>query len=160
MTVYPLTPFQERFFRQAQSLSLATLSDFVALYESDADFTDPFQTVRGHQAIEEVYRSMFLHLVEPRFTELKFATVAQPEDADTEEWAVAWQFEFRTKEAGGFIRIPGTSWLSVGRKSGLIARHIDHWDASELMAGYPVLSWAIRGIKRRIAKAGHVIETS
>lgn len=160
MTVSLLTPSQEQFHHQAKALSLTTLSDFAALYESSAEFTDPFQTVRGRQAIEDVYRSMFIHLVEPRFTELKFATVAQPEGTDAEEWAVAWQFEFRTKEAGPLIRIPGTSWLMVSKGSGLVTRHVDHWDASELMAGYPVLSWAIREIKKRIAKAGHVIETS
>ncbi len=160
MTAPLMTPSQEQFSRRAQALSLTTLNDFVVLYESDAEFTDPFQTVRGRQAIEEVYRSMFLHLVEPRFTKLKFATVARPHGADADEWAVAWQFEFRTKEAGPLIRIPGTSWLMVSNETGLVVRHVDHWDASELMAGYPILSWAIKRIKRRIAKAGHVIETS
>ncbi|MFM1928030.1 MAG: hypothetical protein RIR28_613 [Pseudomonadota bacterium] len=154
-----IAPSPDDFLKAAASLGPQTLDTLVAHYHPEARFQDPFQTVTGREAIAAVYRGMFANLIEPRFTDLAVAVApAQAPDGLGPCWAVRWVFRFRVKPGAPEQGIAGTSWLWLCPQTGLIKDHQDHWDASELFAAFPALGWAVRGLKKRIAAAGHVTE--
>ncbi|MFZ9122626.1 MAG: nuclear transport factor 2 family protein [Burkholderiaceae bacterium] len=154
-----IAPSPDDFLKAAASLGPQTLDALVAHYHPEARFQDPFQTVTGREAIAAVYRGMFANLIEPRFTDLAVAVApAQAPDSPGPCWAVRWVFRFRVKPGAPEQGIAGTSWLWLCPQTGLIKDHQDHWDASELFAAFPALGWAVRGLKKRIAAAGHVTE--
>jgi len=153
-------PSPDAFLQAAALLGPQSIDRLVAFYHPMARFQDPFQTVIGRQAIASVYRAMFKSLVHPRFTDLA-AAVALPQPTDAHGgpcWAVRWVFRFQVRPKGPEHAIAGTSWLWLCPQTGLIQEHQDHWDASALFAAFPALAWLVRGLKKRIAAAGHLIE--
>ncbi|NNM51789.1 MAG: nuclear transport factor 2 family protein [Pseudomonadales bacterium] len=50
-----------------EKLTPGSLDDLGRYYAEDAVFQDPFQKVRGHEAIEKIFRHMFTRLEDPRF---------------------------------------------------------------------------------------------
>lgn len=140
------------FTRAAQALRANNIDNLAAFYAQDCEFTDPFQTVHGREAVTELYRAMFQGLSNPRFLNVETREIAVPAGYSHQELAVRWDFEFAFRPTGGRRTIAGLSLLTLGQ-DGLIARHVDYWDASQLMQELPLIGRLIHWVRRKIAQA-------
>ena len=130
-----------RFFAAIAPDSLDRLDGIVA---PDVRFVDPFNDVTGIERYRAVFRHMFETVDQPRFTILRTAI-----DGDTAFYR--WRFSFRRKGAVDIWTIEG---MSEGRflANGLVAAHIDHWDAaSQLYERLPVIGALLRWLRRRLS---------
>ena len=127
------------FYEHLGAAPLATLpSQLAAIYAADAQFKDPFNDVRGIDAIAAIFRHMFKQVDAPRF--VVGTRVLQGADA-----FLIWEFTFRMKRfslprqcirGATHIRFDGT---------GAVMLHRDYWDAAEeLYAKLPVLGAMMR----------------
>ena len=132
--------------RYFEALSPATLGELHSLAAPDMHFRDPFNDVIGP---DKVIRSLELgydHAEDMRFEFLD------------EAWSgrtcyYRWRFFFRPKRfSGGRIwSIDGMSEVRFD-EAGLVAEHLDHWDAaSQFYARLPVLGRLIGLVRRRVA---------
>lgn len=110
-------------------------------YCEDAHFRDPFNDVRGLDAIRRVYAHMFETAGQPRFQVLHTTAVAG------ECW-MTWNFSFGAGKPRRTIH--GASYLKLA-PDGRIAVHRDYWDtAGELYEQVPVLGALMRMARRRL----------
>jgi hypothetical protein len=151
--------FQAQFSLAASSLSARSLEVFVGFYDKDATFVDPFAKLCGRAQIQASYLSMLTNLHQARFT-CKDWAMAPKGPTGTIRMVLTWDFHFQVRVSSPNVCIPGASWLELDPTSRLITLHRDYWDASELLAAFPGLGWLIRGVKKRIAAASHVMEKS
>jgi ketosteroid isomerase-like protein len=130
------------FFESLTPDSVARIGD---VYTTDAYFKDPFNEVRGQEAIERIFRHMFVQVQAPRF-------VLQEIVAAGDQAFVTWDFVFRAPRMGsGEQTIRGASHLRFA-SDGRIGFHRDYWDAAEeLYEKLPVLGGLMRWLKRRAA---------
>lgn len=131
------------------TLTPETVSKVGEIYHEDAQFRDPFNSVRGHRAIRAIFQHMFEATNNPVFRIVS----AQTED-DT-AW-VSWTFEFQLY--GKEIAIEGVTRLDFGH-DGRVIVHRDYWDASELLVEIPLLGRLLRFLKRRLSVQDRVVET-
>jgi steroid delta-isomerase len=115
------------------------------VYQAQARFKDPFNEVQGITAIKSIFEHMFATLEAPRFVIVD--SLAAGDDA-----FLTWNFDCRTRGAGGrALTIHGASHLRFG-SDGRVALHRDYWDAAEeLYEKLPVLGALMRWLKRRAA---------
>ena len=134
-----------RLVRFWERLTPAEVERLHEVYADDACFRDPFNEVRGVEALKHVFRHMFETLHEPRFTILE--TVA-----DGGGVFLVWDFDFRIKSLQPQQRrIHGTSHIRFA-PDGRVAYHRDYWDAAgELFSGLPLLGWLMRSLARRMS---------
>ena len=151
--------FQDAFSLAAGSLSTSSLEGFVGFYAKDATFIDPFAVLCGRDQIQASYLSMLTNLHQARFSCGDWAMAPKRQDGAA-RMILTWDFHFRVRPTGPEVCIPGASWLELDPTSHLITHHRDYWDASELLAAFPGLGWLIRGVKKRVAAASHVMEKS
>lgn len=151
--------FQEQFSLAASSLSTDSLEAFVGFYDQNASFVDPFAELCGRAQIQASYLSMLTNLRQARFTCRDWA-MAPRDQTGRIRMVLTWDFHFQVRPTSPNVCIPGASWLELDPTSRLIRLHRDYWDASELLAAFPGLGWLIRGVKKRIAAASHVMEKS
>jgi len=112
-----------------------------AFYAPDAYFKDPFNEVRGVDAIRRIFNHMFEQVAEPRFR-----VTGRWEGADG--IMLAWDFMFRRGARAHLVH--GVSHLRFA-PDGRIAWHRDYWDAAgELYETLPVLGALMRFVKRRL----------
>ncbi len=130
----------------AESLTVDSTCQLAQRYSIDATFTDPFQTVRGRESVAQVYQSMFQHLENPRFTEVRLLGTPAVND---KELVVGWNFEFAMGPGKPRQSIPGVSLLTLNPQ-GLIDRHVDYWDASLLFEALPLVGRIVRWLRQRI----------
>lgn len=128
-----------------ESLSPAQLAKLDTIYRDDACFKDPFNDVRGIDAIRRVYAHMFKTLEAPRFVVTRH--IGQGPDV-----FLLWDFHFRaTGLRRRDNRIRGATHLQLA-PDGRIAAHRDYWDAAqEVYEEVPVLGAFMRWLKRRAA---------
>ena len=121
-----------------------TLDELVALYAADASFKDPFNDVRGRQAIRAIFEHMFRQVHAPRFV---FHLALAQGDAALLTWTMHYRRSARATQESA---IRGSTELRFDA-DGLVARHRDYWDAAEeLYEGVPLLGAVLRAIKRRL----------
>lgn len=135
------------FFEHLVEQDLARLAE---RYTADARFVDPFNDVRGVEAIRGVFERMFERCVEVRFEvheALRHGDLA----------LLHWTMRMRPapSRAGG---TPGAQWTFRGMSrvvfaaDGRVAEHIDHWDSGgQLYARLPLIGSVIRWLQRRLA---------
>jgi steroid delta-isomerase len=125
-----------------EGLRPGTIEELLALAAPDIRFRDPFQDVRGREALRGVLTHMFARVANPRFTVTDRAFGIE---AGYLRWCFVWG---ASGEAG---RIEGMSEIHLD-PAGLVTAHLDHWDSgSQLYATLPVLGPVIRLISRRVA---------
>ncbi len=129
--------------RWFENLSLDTLDEMPAHYADDAEFKDPFNEVRGIQAIRHIFEHMFTQVAEPRF-------VVGSRFSGTDGAVLLWEFHFRTRGP-----LPARSMTARGAThlrfaaDGKVTLHRDYWDAAEeLYAKLPLLGPLMRGLQR------------
>jgi steroid delta-isomerase len=130
-----------------ENLQPADVDDLGELYAADAVFKDPFNDVRGIDAIRHIFRHMFVQVDQPRF-----AVTAQ--FAGDDGAMLLWDFHFRTRGFAGAgaqaMCIHGASHLRFDA-AGKVIEHRDYWDAAEeLYAKLPLLG----AFMRRLQAAG------
>lgn len=125
-----------------EHLSPETVDRVPEFYAADAEFKDPFNEVRGTDAITHIFRHMFTQVDEPRF-------VIGSRFSGDDGVMLLWDFHFRTRGRGPqAICVRGTSHLRFDA-AGKVVLHRDYWDvAEELYAKLPVLGALIRGLQR------------
>ena len=126
-----------------EALAPGDLPQLGQVYQEQARFKDPFNEVQGLAAIRRIFSHMFDTLDGPRFKVID--AVAEGDDA-----FLTWDFDFRTRGAGGrAMTIHGASHLRFGA-DGRVALHRDYWDvAEELYEKLPLLGTLMRWLKRR-----------
>jgi len=103
----------------------ASVERFPEFYSADAWFKDPFNEVRGIEAIQRIFTHMFGQVAEPRF-------VVAEKVVDANGAMLAWEFRFRMKlwRKGELQVIRGVSHLKFDA-AGKVCYHRDYWDAAE-----------------------------
>ncbi|MBL8397264.1 MAG: nuclear transport factor 2 family protein [Candidatus Accumulibacter sp.] len=129
------------FYHRLTPESLAQLTDF---YAKEAYFKDPFNEVRGVDAIRKIFEHMFQQVAEPRF----FVT---EHVADGSGAMLVWEFHFRMRWPRSSARlVRGVSHLKFNT-DGQVTYHRDYWDAAEeLYMTLPGLGLLLRGLRRAI----------
>ena len=116
------------------------------IYSVDAYFRDPFNEVRGIDAIARVYAHMFEQLDDCRF-------VITETVADGERAFFVWDFTFRIRRwrPRRLLTIHGTSLIKL-TADGKVGYHRDYWDAAEeLYARLPLIGPVVRFLRRSLA---------
>lgn len=127
-----------------ESLTEESVARLPAFYTEDATFTDPFNDVRGVQAIQRIFRHMFRQVETPRFVVLEKV-------ADADGAVLVWAFHFRFRRSGPEQVIQGVSHLKFD-DDGRVNFHRDYWDAaSELYMKLPGISLLLRLLRRKLA---------
>lgn len=128
------------------TLTLDSVGRFDEFYADDAYFKDPFNEVRGIEAIRRIFTHMFSQVAEPRF-------VVTEQVVDAGGAMLVWEFCFRVRlwGGGGAQVMRGVSHLKFDA-SGKVIYHRDYWDtAEELYMKLPALGTLMRGLRRVLA---------
>jgi ketosteroid isomerase-like protein len=141
MTVPDLQPLV-RYFETLGPESIDRLAEH---YASDAVFKDPFNEVRGTEAIAAIFRHMFVQVESPRF-------VIGGRFVGDDGAMLLWDFHFRTR---GLVRrdisVRGVSHLRFDA-AGKVVLHRDYWDAAEeLYSKLPLIGPVVRALSRAFA---------
>ena len=125
-----------------EQLSPQTIDRIPQFYAADAEFKDPFNEVRGTDAIARIFRHMFTQVDEPRF-------VIGSRFSGEDGVMLLWDFHFRARgRRPQAICVRGTSHLRFDAE-GKVVLHRDYWDAAEeLYAKLPVLGALMRYLQR------------
>jgi steroid delta-isomerase len=123
-------------------LSPEDLARFPEFYTADAYFKDPFNEVRGVDAIQSIFAHMFEQVLEPRFHV-------------TDQWqsengaVLLWDFTFRNKRRRAALQtIHGATHLRFASDGG-VKWHRDYWDAAEeLYEKLPLIGVLMRFLRR------------
>ena len=134
----------ERLCHFFETLSPQRLEAIGQFYTDDARFKDPFNEVRGVNAVQDIFRHMYDNLHEPRF-------VVTQRVVDGAQCFLVWEFRFRFKRFDTQTPqvIHGGSHLKLAA-DGRISDHRDYWDAAEeLYEKLPVVGGLMRWLKKR-----------
>lgn len=125
-----------------EELSPETLDSLAQVTAPEVRFSDPFNDVRGRDAMRAVLADMFRKLGRPRF-------IVTHRAWDDDTAFLRWRMEARA--FGGPWTVEGMSEVRFDQ-DGLVREHVDHWDSgTQVYARLPVLGALIRMIRRRIA---------
>lgn len=127
-------------FETLSPQSVDRLRDF---YAADAEFKDPFNEVRGTDAIAHIFRHMFTQVDEPRF-------VIGNSFSGNDGVMLLWDFHFRTRGplSPQSLTVRGATHLRFNA-AGKVVLHRDYWDAAEeLYARLPLIGSLMRGLQR------------
>ncbi|MBX9906162.1 MAG: nuclear transport factor 2 family protein [Burkholderiales bacterium] len=127
-----------------ETLTPQSVTELPHFYAADCRFKDPFNDVRGHHALEAIFRHMFDQLDAPRF-------IVRERVIEMPRVLLTWDFEFRFRRWQPRVtqRIHGASLLTFDA-AGLVAVHRDYWDAAEeLYEKLPGIGALLRLLKRQ-----------
>lgn len=130
--------------RYFETLTPQSLEELPRHYAADCHFRDPFNDVRGRDAVAAVFHHMFAVLEGPHF-------VVRERVAEGPRVLLTWDFEFRFRSfrPDAVQRIHGASLITFDG-AGLVAVHRDYWDAAEeLYEKLPVVGALMRLLKRQ-----------
>jgi limonene-1,2-epoxide hydrolase len=131
--------------RYFEGITPASLEDLARFYTEDAYFRDPFNEVRGIDAVRAIFERMFEALAEPRFTVVNRVV-------DGDQAMLEWDFTFRVRrwKPGTVQVVHGVSHLRLAA-DGRIAYHRDYWDtAEELYAKLPLIGSLMRFLRAKL----------
>jgi steroid Delta-isomerase len=115
-----------------------------AMYSDNAYFKDPFNEVRGLQAVQGIFNHMYVALDNPHF-------IVTERVVQGAQCFLVWDFKFRFKRFDTTTQqvVRGTSHLRFA-SDGKICYHRDYWDAAEeLYEKLPAIGAMMRWLKRR-----------
>jgi len=106
-------------------------------------FKDPFNDVRGTDAVERLFEHMFASVDRPKFKIVDYAW-----SRDNMRAYLRWDFSCERKGAKHLIS--GMSEISFDQ-DGLVASHIDYWDSGEyFFAKLTVIGAVIRWVQGKL----------
>lgn len=127
------------FFSQ---LSLEKLDSLAEIFEKSARFKDPFNDVRGIEAIKNIFTHMYATTTNPSF-EVNHS--AKSNDI----LFLEWDFTF-TKNRKDWL-IKGTSLVTFNNQDKVI-EHVDYWDpAEQIYSKIPLLGGVMRFLTKRLS---------
>jgi hypothetical protein len=140
-----LTASQQALKLGFEALSPHSLStQIAALYAPEARFRDPFNDIRGQEAITQIYAHMFESLEEARFEVTEIL-------GDSQVFYLRWDFIFRHASMPQAVRVDGVTRMTLN-DAGLIDEHLDFWDAgSGLLSHLPIVGWWMRKLYAKLA---------
>jgi steroid delta-isomerase len=132
----------EAYARFWETLRPESTGELRRLARADLLFRDPFNEIRGVDAVVRMLDRMFERTGDPRFRVGRIA-------CDRDVGFVRWDFTCRVR--GVALEIEGVSEVALDG-DGLVASHIDHWDAaSQVYERLPAIGYLFRYIRRRMA---------
>ncbi len=134
-----------------ETLSPQSVSGLQRFYAEDCHFKDPFNDVRGLDALAVIFRHMFDQLDAPRF-------IVRERVVEMPRVLLTWDFEFRFRRWQPRVTqcIHGASLLTFDG-AGLVAVHRDYWDAAEeLYEKLPGIGALMRLLKRQARPAARL----
>lgn len=140
------TPDLDRLIAFYHDLTPESIARFPEFYGADAYFKDPFNEVRGVEAIQRIFRHMFQQVETPRF-------VVTERVADANGVMLVWEFCYRVRLWGrGETQVMrGVSHLRFAA-DGKVNYHRDYWDAAEeLYMKLPAIGSLMRGLRKMLA---------
>ncbi|HEX6735433.1 MAG TPA: nuclear transport factor 2 family protein [Azonexus sp.] len=139
-------PDLDRLIAFYHALTPESVARFPAFYSADAYFKDPFNEVRGVEAIARIFAHMFRQVDAPRFTVTE--RVAEANGAML-VWALSYHVRRWGRSRTQVIR--GISHLKFAA-DGKVNYHRDYWDAAEeLYMKLPVFGRIMRYLKNAFA---------
>ncbi|MCG2576980.1 nuclear transport factor 2 family protein [Dechloromonas sp. XY25] len=136
----------ERLITFFQELTPEAVERFPEFYGADAYFKDPFNEVRGVQAIAGIFAHMYRQVEAPRFE-------VTERIADASGAMLVWDFHYRVRRWGRseMQRIRGVSHLKFAA-DGKVIYHRDYWDAAEeLYMKLPILGGLMKYLRTLFA---------
>lgn len=125
-----------------ETLTPQSLERFPDFYAADAWFKDPFNEVRGVEAIRRIFEHMFRQVENPRF-------VVTERLGEADRAMLVWEFRFSRRGTPQVIR--GASHLRFDAEDRVIM-HRDYWDtAEELYMTLPVIGWLMRRLRKALS---------
>ena len=137
-----MTAPYERYRAFLETLTPETLDRLTDHVTPDVRFKDPFNDVRGADAMARVFRHMFANVADIRFT-------VRHSMASGDTSLMAWRFHGVL--GGRPWAFDGTTVLRF-TSDGRVVEHIDHWDAArEFYERFPIIGWLLAWLRRRLA---------
>lgn len=134
------------FFRTLMPESLDRLDSVVA---PEVVFKDPFNDVRGREALRRIFDDMFERLDAPRFEILGSGVLS----TDTRSAVIYWRFHAHTQRRSWSFDFEGTSVVRFN-KDGLCVSHVDYWDPSTpIYSKIPLFGWLLKRIRSSLSSA-------
>ncbi len=125
-----------------ETLTPQSLDRFPEFYAANAWFKDPFNEVRGVDAIRRIFEHMFRQVENPRF-------VVTERLAEAGRAMLVWEFPVSRRGAPQIIR--GVSHLCFDAEDRVVM-HRDYWDtAEELYMTLPVIGWLMRRLRKALS---------
>lgn len=125
-----------------ETLSPETLDRLPDFVTADVRFADPFNDVRGVDAMAAVFRHMFESLGAVRFEVERLSF-------DGEVCLMGWRFSSTLR--GKPWAFEGTSVVRFDA-AGRVVEHLDHWDAAaNFYERLPIIGWLLARIRTRLA---------
>lgn len=132
----PYTPLS-RYAAVFTQLNAASLPDLAALLDDKTVFQDPFHRLEGREEVIALFAALYRRMPAARFEVLDCC--AHPSG---ETHYLRWRF------TGGRFDFTGVSTVRFNA-AGLVAEHIDYWDAAQgVYEKLPALGRLLRGIRR------------
>jgi ketosteroid isomerase-like protein len=127
-----------------ESLTPQSAREVERYYTADACFKDPFNELRGTDAIRRVFVHMFEQVNQP-----KFSVTGRWQSG--EGAVLLWDFTFRMKRGPDSLQtIRGATHLRFAA-DGRVDWHRDYWDAAEeLYEKLPLVGALMRFLRRRM----------
>ncbi|MCA3184332.1 MULTISPECIES: nuclear transport factor 2 family protein [unclassified Cupriavidus] len=124
-----------------EGLSPASLAHLDQYYAPQARFCDPFNDVRGIASIRAIFDHMFESIETPRFA-------IQASAISGSEAFVAWRLTGKVRRHP--FDVAGCSQLSFDG-DGLVASHLDFWDAATLWRQLPWIRFPAKWLSKRFS---------
>ena len=112
-------------------------------FDVNSSFEDPFQKVKGLDAIYKVFEHMYETLYEPKFI------VDEINQNDSVAY-LKWHFYFKLSSKAKEQSFIGVSRVNFDN-TGMVISHVDYWDAAyNVYEKIPLLGSILRMIKRKL----------
>lgn len=127
-------------FSTLQADGLDRLAD---IFAPDARFKDPFNDVRGLEAITQIFAHMYATTRDSRF-------VIREQALQGDTLFIRWDYQFQTLK-GAAWEIPGVSVVRFNLAA-LAVEHVDYWDPAEhIYSKLPLLGGLMRWLRGKLA---------
>ena len=137
-----MSSVHERYRRYLEDLSSATLGDLETYVTADVRFKDPFNDVRGVDAMRSIFQHMFENVQDVKFR-------AQDMASEGPMCLMSWHFEGKLR--GNLWAFDGASIIRFA-EDGRVTEHIDHWDAGgDFYERLPIIGSLLAFLRRRLA---------
>lgn len=137
-----MSSVHERYRRYLEDLSSATLGDLETYVTADVRFKDPFNDVRGVDAMRRIFQHMFENVQDVKFR-------AQDMASEGPMCLMSWHFEGKLR--GNPWAFDGASIIRFA-EDGRVTEHIDHWDAGgDFYERLPIIGSLLACLRRRLA---------
>lgn len=125
-------------------LTPETVDTLCSLVSEAVHFRDPFNDVRGRDALRHLLIDMFERAGRPEF---KLDEISWQETSRT-AW-LRWQFGAQLPVIGQ-LDVEGCSRVRVNAE-GLIDQHLDYWDSAPIYLKLPLIGALLKRVHKRIA---------